>query len=161
MPHRITKNTPDPRVVYADIIDLPHHQSDKHPHMSLYNRAAQFAAYKALSGYEDMIDEEFRLTDRRVELEETVWEILNRKFTLIRNVIANGESPVITFTYFLPDEKKAGGRYIKKTDGVKRIDTINQKVILKSRRSSGVNETIPINDIVDIQGELVDLIDFE
>lgn len=156
----IFKNEPDPRVVYADIIDLPHHQSKSHPHMSLYNRAAQFAAYKALSGYEDMIDEEVRLIDKRVELEETDRDILNRKFTLIRNVIANGEIPVITFTYFVPDEKKAGGKYISKTDGVKRTDTINQKVILKSRRQSGINESIPINDIVDIQGEIVDFIDF-
>lgn len=50
-------NEPDPRVVYADIIDMPHHQSDKHPHMSLYDRAAQFMPFAALTGYEEMINE--------------------------------------------------------------------------------------------------------
>ena len=59
----ITEKEPDPRVVYADIIDLPHWQSPTRPHMSLYDRSAQFASYKALSGYEDMIQEEARLTD--------------------------------------------------------------------------------------------------
>lgn len=48
----------DARIVYADIISLPHYQSSKRPHMSLYDRAAQFAAYKALSGYEDMVTDE-------------------------------------------------------------------------------------------------------
>ena len=48
---------PDPRIVYADIIDLPHHQSETHPPMSPGNRAAQFASFAALSGYEDMIKE--------------------------------------------------------------------------------------------------------
>ena len=58
----------NPRSVYADIIDLPHPVSAKHPQMSLHDRAAQFASYKALSGYEDMIGEEARLTDRRRHL---------------------------------------------------------------------------------------------
>lgn len=52
------KNEPDPRIVYKDIIDMPHHQSLTHPHMSLYDRAAQFAPFAALTGYEDMINEE-------------------------------------------------------------------------------------------------------
>ncbi len=41
---------------YSDMINLPHHVSDKHPHMSLYDRAAQFAPFAALTGHEDMID---------------------------------------------------------------------------------------------------------
>ncbi len=96
------------RSVYADIIDLPHPVSAKHPQMSLHDRAAQFASYKALSGYEDMIGEEARLTDRRIEPEEADLDILNRKLTLIGDRIAEGESPVVTFTVFVPDEKKAG-----------------------------------------------------
>ncbi len=54
----ITGKEPDPKIVYADIIDMPHHQSLAHPHMSLYDRAAQFAPFAALTGYEDMINEE-------------------------------------------------------------------------------------------------------
>ena len=62
----ITEKEPDPRIVYADIIDLPHHQSPTRPHMSLYDRAAQFAPFAALTGYDDMIVEEVRETDTRV-----------------------------------------------------------------------------------------------
>ena len=58
----MTEKEPDPRVVYADIFDLPHHVSETHPHMSLSDRAAQFSSYKALSGYEDMVAEEARMT---------------------------------------------------------------------------------------------------
>ena len=64
MTHGITEKEPDPREVYADIIDLPRHRSETHPPMSLYDRSAQFASYKALSGYEDMIAEEARLAAR-------------------------------------------------------------------------------------------------
>jgi len=56
--NRYRENEPDPRIVYKDIIDMPHHQSLTHPHMSLYDRAAQFAPFAALTGYEDMINEE-------------------------------------------------------------------------------------------------------
>ena len=52
-----------PRELYADIIDLPHWQSPTRPHMSLYDRSAQFSSYKALSGYEDMVEDEARRLD--------------------------------------------------------------------------------------------------
>jgi len=40
---------------YEDIINLPHHVSEKHPKMSMANRAAQFAPFAALTGYDDAI----------------------------------------------------------------------------------------------------------
>ena len=48
---------------YKDIINLPHKQSSKRPHMSLLDRAAQFAPFAALVGYDDAIKETGRLTD--------------------------------------------------------------------------------------------------
>ena len=62
----ITGKEADPEIVYADIFDLPRHVSDHHPPMSLYDRAAQFAAYKTLSGFEDMVNERARLVDSGV-----------------------------------------------------------------------------------------------
>ena len=53
----IKGNEPDPSEIYKDIIDMPHQQSKTHPHMSLYDRAAQFAPFAALTGYDDMIKE--------------------------------------------------------------------------------------------------------
>jgi len=41
--------------LYADIIDLPHYEPKHHPRMSMWNRAAQFAPFAALTGYEDAI----------------------------------------------------------------------------------------------------------
>lgn len=40
---------------YDDIINLPHHVSKRHPQMSMWNRAAQFAPFAALTGYDDAI----------------------------------------------------------------------------------------------------------
>ncbi len=65
MSNKYNPKGPNPREIYADIIDLPHHQSSKHPHMSLYDRAAQFSPFSALSGYEDMINEEARQFDSK------------------------------------------------------------------------------------------------
>ncbi len=42
---------------YADIIDMPHHVSEKHSQMSMWNRAAQFAPFAALTGYDNVITE--------------------------------------------------------------------------------------------------------
>ena len=127
----ITKKEPDPRVVYADIIGMPHWQSPKHPHMSLWDRAAQFASYKALTGYEDMIAED--------------------------ELTAAGQSPTLTFTVFVPDASKDGGSYAEVTDRVKRIDEAAGEVVLMSKRErSGVRESIPLARIVEIRGEAVD-----
>lgn len=155
----IKEKEPDPRIAYADIIDLPHWQSPTRPHMSLYDRSAQFASYKALSGYEDMVAEEARLTDRKLELEDYELEMLNQKLSLVNDVIADGHHPILTFTVFEPDERKEGGRYVEITDTVKRIDTTGRKVILASTRESGLNKSIDFDRIAAAHGELVDYMD--
>ena len=155
----IKEKEPDPRIVYADIIDLPHWRSPKHPHMSLYDRSAQFASYKALSGYEDMVAEEARLTDSKLELEDFELELLNQKPSLVADVIADGHRPVLTFTVFEPDEHKDGGRYVEITDTVKRIDVAGRKIVLMSTRESGLNRTIEFDRIAAVHGELVDYMD--
>ncbi len=43
---------------YRDMLYLPHKQSATRPHMPLPERAAQFAAFRALDGYDDAIAEE-------------------------------------------------------------------------------------------------------
>lgn len=49
---------------YDDIIGLPHHVSKRHPQMSMYQRAAQFAPFAALTGHDAAI--------RKTELENTL-----------------------------------------------------------------------------------------
>ena len=53
---RDSGRTAAPPFPYEDIIDLPHHQSARHPHMSMHDRAGQFSPFAALSGYGDAID---------------------------------------------------------------------------------------------------------
>ena len=96
------------RKVYADIIDLPHHQSTARKHMSLYDRAAQFASYKALSGYEDMVIEEARSVDSEIELSENEISIINAVIGEISERTANGDHPTVCVTYFKPDQVPAG-----------------------------------------------------
>ena len=157
----ITEKEPDPRIVYADIIDLPHYESPNYPRMSMRDRAAQFSSFKAMSGYEDLIAEYARQTEKKIELEESELERLNQKLSLLRDLTAAGERPSVTITRFVPDERKEGGSYVTVTEQVKRIDTAARKVVLCSRRSSGSNETIRIADITDITGEPVDFLDNE
>ena len=150
----------DARAVYADIIDLPHHRSSKHPHMSLYDRSAQFASYKALSGYEDMVAEEARRTDDRIRPEEYELSIMDRKLALIAESVARGERPVLTFTVFVPDARKAGGVYVEITDAVKRVDAAERAVILTGTTEfGGMNKTVGFDGITGIRGDLVDGLD--
>ena len=144
-------NEPDPRVVYADIIDLPHHQSAVRPHMSLYDRAAQFSPFAALSGYEDMVDEEARLVDNRIEPGEEDVEQLERALAAIRDEIGSGSRPAVTVTYFIPDPLKPGGRYETITETVKRIDSVSRTLVLEKKTGrAGMNMEIRFDDILEI-----------
>ena len=153
----ITDNEPDPRVIYADIIDHPHWVSLTRKRMSLYNRAAQFSPFDALAGYSDMIVEEARVTDKRLALGQHELLVLNQKLNLIAELVDEGEHPEVTFTVFVPDRKKSGGKYVDITDTVKRVDMVEKKVILASTDGYGrVNRTIRIDKIFSIHGNLVD-----
>ena len=153
----ITGHEPDPRAIYADIIDLPHHQSDVHKHMSLYDRAAQFAPFAALTGYDDMVEEESRLVDNRIELDGSELEILDQKLAIIAKEIDKGRTPEVSITYFVPDLLKEGGSYQTITEVIKKVDNVSRKLVLERKiRISGTNATINISDILDIHGETVD-----
>ena len=86
---------------YGDILNLPHHQSKVHPQMSIYDRAAQFSPFAALTGHEAAIKETARLTEEQVELDEDKQEELNEK---LQTLIAYAtEHPTVSVTYFKPD----------------------------------------------------------
>ena len=87
---------------YDDIIHLPHFVSQNRKHMSLHDRAAQFAPFAALSGYDESIRETARLTDHEDELSESSLNELDMKLQIIRLHIK--EQPLITVTYFIPDD---------------------------------------------------------
>ena len=160
MTRGITGQEPDPSIVYGDIIDHPHWQSPTRPHMSLYDRAAQFAPFAALTGYDDMVSEEARLVDNKIELGDAELEKLNQKLNLINDVIRDGLHPTVSITYFVPDPLKAGGKYDTVEDQIKNVDTVKGKLVLMRTEGYGhMNVEIDLRDILEIRGELVDYLD--
>ena len=137
---------------YEDIINLPHHVSPTRPQMSISDRAAQFSPFAALTGHDAAVKETARLTDERIELDESRKIILNEKLQIIAEHLT--ERPEIIITYFQPDERKNGGSYVKICGQVKKIDEIEHCVRL-------MDETkICIEQIYEIEGEVVSEIDF-
>ncbi len=142
---------PDPEIVYSDIFHLSRPVSGNHPKMSLYDRAAQFAPFAALTGFEDMIGEEARLVDNRIELSEEEIALLNQKLGRIADRIAQGERPTVTLTRFLPDPLKPGGRYETVTERVRRIDCLRQEIVLNRKTGkAGAFETVRMADVLEI-----------
>ncbi len=128
---------------YDDIINLPHHVSKKHPPMSMYARAAQFAPFAALTGYGDAVNETARITGTRIILSEEMKEIINEKLNTINLSIAS--KPLATFTYFIKDKKKSGGEYTSITGNVRQIDLANGIIILTNKKK------INISDLIDVK----------
>ena len=131
---------------YDDIINLPNPTSKKHPRMSLYDRAAQFSPFAALTGHEAAIKETVRQTDAKQVLSEEVIAELNKKLYLIGETI--GTQQMVEITYFVPDNKKAGGAYISYSGCVKKIDEYEHTVVMEDKT------VIPIEQISDIEGEM-------
>lgn len=131
---------------YADIIDMPHHVSEKHMQMSIQNRAAQFAPFAALTGHNEAIKETARVTDEFIELDENNKYIIDVKLQLLQENI--NKYPEITIVYFKPDKRKSGGEYVTCTSSVKKIDSYRRAIVMLD----GTN--IPIDMIIDINGDI-------
>lgn len=128
---------------YDDIINLPHHVSATRPRMTLIDRAAQFAPFAALTGYESAVKEAARLTDKRIELDEYEKEALSEKLQLILEQL--DECPEITVTYFQPDDKKDGGAYVALTGCVKKIDEFERVVVMTNGTKVSIEKILQID----------------
>ena len=124
---------------YADIIDLPHHVSTRHPQMPMEKRAAQFSPFAAMVGHDAAIRETARLTEEQLELSEDEKAVIDGKLQMIRAHIK--EHPKVTVTYFQPDEKKKGGAYVTVTGSAKKVDDVRRLLLLQDGKA------IPIKDI--------------
>ena len=125
---------------YNDIINMPHHVSKTHPQMSLKARSAQFAPFAALTGYGDVINETGRLTNEKIEIDDELKEILNEEIMKIKGKLS--KRLTISFTYFIPDAKKNGGKYVTVKGIVKKVN--DNSIILEDKTE------ILIEDIIDI-----------
>ena len=133
---------------YSSILNLPHHVSKNRPQMGMYQRAAQFAPFAALTGHNAAIDETARLTDTRVELSESECVSLNSRIALLRAHLYN--CPIVSVTYFVPDSFKEGGSYTSHTGVIKRIDDFEQTLIFED------GNCVPIKEVIDIKSDLFD-----
>lgn len=131
---------------YADILYLPHHVSKTRQQMSLHDRAAQFAPFAALTGYDAVIQETARLTDREIELTDWAKSDLDAQLRLLWE--QRGQRPVIRVTYFLPDQRKTGGEYITCTGIAAHLDSIHQLLTLEN------GTIIPFENITALEGDI-------
>ena len=127
---------------YDDIIALPHPEPRTHPRMSLHDRAAQFSPFAALTGHSAAIAETGRLTASRITLDESEIARVDAALQRLRELLP--QEPMASITYFVPDERKAGGNYQTVTGTARRIDTANGVLLLTDQRA------IPIPDILDV-----------
>lgn len=127
---------------YDDIIKLPHHTSKTRKSMSLYNRAAQFAPFAALTGYGTAINETARRTNKKIELDDDSKYMISEKLKLIIKDIKN--HPKIRVLYYVPDQKKEGGSYQTIESNLKKIDDVYKIIYLSEIK-------INIEDIIDIE----------
>ena len=125
---------------------LPHHVSKTRPQMPMTDRAAQFAPFAALTGYDSAIKETGRLTDEKIELDEEALTALNLRYQLL--IDALDEEPEVEITYFKPDECKAGGEYVAVIGAVKKVDDFERLITMQDGMK------ISMDDVLSIDGEL-------
>lgn len=125
---------------YLDIIGMKYTKSGARPHMSMRERAAQFSAFAALTGYEDAIEEEARLTDAKIALSEDEKNEIGEKLAHLNENISG--HPEVRIVFFVPDALKSGGKYVTAEGNVKKIREFEGKILLSG------GEEIAFDDIL-------------
>ena len=128
---------------YGDMLYMTYPFQTDRPRMNRADRAAQFSPFAALTGYEAAAEETRRLTQPKIELDESEKELLDIRLHDLETQFS--QRPEITITYFIPDTKKEGGAYHTFTGNITKIDHTRRSLILAN------GEIIPIENIYDIQ----------
>lgn len=115
---------------YDDIIDLPRPHSKRHAPMSRADRAAQFAPFAALTGYDAIVRETARLTEEPIELAEDEKQRLDGILSHLSVLLEVGDFPKVTVKYFEPDSRKRGGSYVTLSDELRCIDVFRRVLVL-------------------------------
>ena len=111
-----------------ELLEMERPVSARHAPMRRCDRAAQFAPFAALSGFDETVQEAGRLTQAQIELAENEREALND--ALVRLAARLPEQPEVRLTYFQPDAKKSGGTYRTILTRVRRLDAHAQVLVL-------------------------------
>lgn len=131
---------------YDDILFLPHPTSNKHPRMSLQERAAQFSPFAALTGHQAVLREAARQTQERRLLDEYEQDALARKLALLREHLA--EEPEVQLFYFKEDARKEGGEYVRQEGRVKKLDLFRRALVMAD------GTRVPLDDLFGMEGAL-------
>ena len=129
---------------YNDILNMPYPNPEiekDFPDKIL--RAAQFAPFAALTGYDEAVEETARLTDSKIELDEYQKSELN---DILQFIISSESDEEVSITYFVPDKRKSGGAYISKKGVVLKVREYEKDVVMDD------GTEIPIDDIIAIEG---------
>ena len=131
---------------YDDIINLPRPVSTRHKPMSRINRAAQFAPFAALVGYDDAVKEEARITGRRVELSEDRVALINDRVCRLMQELEN--KPHVCITYVKSDASTCGGEYVPLHGIVHNIDEVEGVIVMDDKKR------ISISDVLSLEGDI-------
>ena len=133
---------------YNDIVNLPHHVSASRQPMSSADRAAQFAPFAALTGYEDAVAEAGRITGTQIELDEQQQVELNRRFNLLMTNITR--LPEVEVEYFVPHMLKSVGEYVVYRGVIKKVSISDKRIIFQD------DTVIQLNMVVALNGKIFD-----
>lgn len=128
---------------YGDIIDCPRPSDPSRKRASAETRAAQFLPFAALTGFDDEIAEEGRLTEERIELSEEQKEALDRTIQKAMSLLETG-NPEVTAVVFAEDTRKQGGAYVSRRGILKKIDPIKGVLVFTDKSS------LPLGDLMDL-----------
>lgn len=128
---------------YDDIINLPHHVSKTRTPMSMENRAAQFAPFAALTGHDAAVNETARLTTAKETLSEVEQNRLSKRLAYAIELQSS-----VTVRYFVPDNRKEGGKYVTASGIVKKVDEYDGCIVFTDKRS------IRLADIIALDGDI-------
>ena len=131
---------------YEDIIGLPRPVSRRHPPMARQERAAQFAPFAALAGHGAILREAARQTENRPALSEDAQTALDARLRLLAGRLE--AHPTVNATYFLPDEKKAGGACVTVSGQVLRLREFPPALCLAD------GAEIPLSALLALEGPL-------
>lgn len=129
---------------FDDIIYHKYVKSPTRKCMTMVERAAQFGAFRAVTGHNDALDETARLTDAKMELDEYVKAELNEKLC----VLSEHTPSAVSITYFIPDLRKTGGAYVTKNGVVKKIREFERDIVMED------GTEIPVEDIYAIESDI-------
>lgn len=127
---------------YETIIDKAYPVPSGRAKMPILQRAAQFAPFAALTGYEDVLAETARRTETKICLDEEEKANINRRLSDLKEHLE--ADPPVAVKAFFPDDRKTGGSYRTIHSRVVKIDEYRQEMRLEN------GENIPFENIIQL-----------